>query len=155
MCLIRPYEQEDRDGIIQVVRPVHEEYGFAWDADGYHRDLYDVNRYYLAAGGMFWSALDGGRIVGCAGVTLHGPTAELHRLYLLPSHRGRGLGRRLLETTTQYARRHGCRRMVAWSDVLLAGAHRLYGRCGFIQRGRRVCDDPDRALEHAFWKEPL
>jgi len=189
MCRIVPYQPHHNDAMIAVVRAVYDEYGFTWEADGYHRDLYDIEAAYLQRGGMFWVVLSGSvkrmsslgapplpgvgdrsrdcsiisgtslaedRVIGCAGVTQHdGGECELHRMYLLPSYRGRGLGRRLLETVTAYARTRGCRRILAWSDVKLTLAHRLYLKHGFVQEGERICDDPDQALEYGFWKEPL
>lgn len=152
---IAPYSDAHRDAMISVVQTVYREYGFTWEADGYHRDLYAVEEHYLRPGGMFWVALHGARVVGCAGVTLHDRECELHRLYLLPECRGHGLGRRLLETTMTYGREKGCQRMLAWSDVLLKDAHRLYLKMGFVQEGTRICDDPDQATEYGFWKEPL
>jgi GNAT superfamily N-acetyltransferase len=76
-------------------------------------------------------------------------------MYVLAEFRGRGLGRLLLETALQYGREHGCRRIRAWSDVKLTGAHRLYLKAGFVQQGERICDDPDQSREYGFWKEPL
>ena len=152
---IAPYAPEHRDGVINAVRAVHDEYGFTWEADGYHRDLYDVEARYINPGGMFWVVLDGQRVVGTAGVTVNGDECELHRMYLLAEYRGRGLGRKLLELTMEYGRCHECTRMVAWSDVKLPDAHRLYRRAGFEQRGERVCDDPDQSRELGFWKDRL
>jgi putative acetyltransferase len=177
MCRIEPYAPQYKDGVIAVVRAVYDEYGFTWEADGYHRDLYEIETSYLQRGGMFWVLLAGnkvplgcrwgatgglsasvhsaGKVIGCAGILLDGTECELHRMYLLPEYRGRGLGRRLLDTTIEYGRSQGCRRMRAWSDVLLTHAHTLYLKCGFVQEGERICDDPDQAREHGFWKEPL
>lgn len=152
---IVPYSANHRDAMIDVVQRVYQEYGFTWEADGYHRDLYTVEDYYLRGGGMFWIALDADRVVGCVGVTLHGTECELHRLYLLPEYRGRRLGRRLLETAMDHGRQSGINRMIAWSDVKLPDAHKLYLKLGFTQQGQRICDDPDKALEYGFWKEPL
>lgn len=149
------YQPVHRDAAIDVVQRVYREYGFTWEADGYHRDLYTVEEYYLRGGGMFWVALDDERVVGCVGVTLHGTECELHRLYLLPEYRGRRLGRRLLETAMAHGRGRGMKRMIAWSDVKLPDAHKLYIKMGFVQEGQRICNDPDKALEHGFWKEPL
>jgi GNAT superfamily N-acetyltransferase len=150
-----PFTSQHATGVIDVVRGVHDEYGFTWEAAGYHRDLYDIDRHYLSVGGMFWVLLEGRQVAGCAGVTLHGEACELHRLYLRASVRGRGWGRQLLETTMQYGRDRGCRRMVAWSDVVLKDAHALYKKAGFIQEGTRLCDDPDNSTELGFWKEPI
>lgn len=142
-------------GVIAVVQDVHREYGFTWDADGYHRDLYTIRQTYIDTGGMFWAAVDGGQVVGAVGVTIHGEESELHRLYLLKTCRGTGLGWRLLKTAMDYARSKGCTRMIAWSDVKLPDAHRLYLKNGFVQFGQRICDDPDQSLEHGFRKDAL
>lgn len=142
--------------MVAVVRAVYDEYGFTWEADGYHRDLYEIDKSYRLRGGMFWALEAADRAVGCAGVLMHdGGVCELHRMYLLPSYRGRGLGRLLLETAMTFGREHGCHRMIAWSDVKLIHAHKLYLKRGFVQEGERICDDPDQAREYGFWREPL
>lgn len=155
VCRIAPYESRYGDGVVAVVRAVHDEYGFSWEADGYHRDLYAIESHYVEPGGMFWVVLDGADVIGCAGVTMHGPECELHRMYLRQTYRGRGLGRRLLDVTMEFGRSRACHRMVAWSDVKLLDAHRLYRKVGFVQQGERICDDPDQAREYGFHKEPL
>lgn len=153
MCRIAAYEPAHREGVIRVVRTVYDEYGFTWEAEGYHRDLYDVEAHYLAGAGMFWVVLSNGSVVGCAGLKPHGEECELHRMYLLREFRGRGLGRKLLELALAHGRSAGCRRMRAWSDVKLTDAHKLYLKMGFVQRGERICDDPDQSREYGFWKE--
>jgi putative acetyltransferase len=155
MCQLVPYAPVHKEGVIRVVRRVYDEYAFTWEADGYHRDLYDIETYYLDRGGMFWVLLAEDMVVGCVGVAVHGEESELHRMYLFPEFRGRGLGRKMLEAAIEYARAKGCRAMRAWSDVKLTDAHRLYLRSGFVHAGERICDDPDKSREYGFWKEPL
>jgi putative acetyltransferase len=155
MCKVTEYCSSHQSGVINTVQTVYNEYGWQWEAEGYHRDLYTISDYYISSGGMFWVALKGERVVGCVGVTIHPPQSELHRLYLLPDYRGRGLGRRLFETAMNFAKEHQCRRMQAWSDVVLKEAHGLYLKNGFVQEGERICSDPDKSREYGFWKEPL
>lgn len=156
MCEIVPFAACHRDGVIRVVRAVYDEYGFTWEADGYHRDLYEIERFYAAGEGAFFVMLSKGVEIGCAGVRLHGESCELHRMYLEAACRGRGLGRRLLTAAMDFGRANGCRRMCAWSDVKLTLAHTLYHKCGFSRVGERICeDDPDKAREYGFVKEPL
>lgn len=155
MADICPYEPWMNEAVIEVVRSVHDEYGFTWEHHGYHRDLYDIPGQYLDVGGAFWVLVDGDRIVGCVGVTPHEGECELHRLYMYSSVRGRGWGRALLETAMAWGRSKGFRRMIAWSDVKLGRAHQLYLATGFRMMGQRRCDDPDESIEHGFYKEPL
>lgn len=155
MCELVPYQDQHRDGVIGVIRGVHDEYGFTWEADGYHRDLYDVQGHYLQPGGMFWALMHGDKVIGCAGVSLHGDHAELHRMYLQANHRGSGWGRKMLLKAIEFAKSRGCVAMELWSDVKLTDAHKLYLRSGFTQHGERICDDPDNSREYGFWKELL
>jgi putative acetyltransferase len=149
------YELAHQEGIIAAVQDVYREYGWTWEAHGYHRDLYEIEATYLDRGGVFWVLIDSGRVVGCVGVTLHESNCELHRLYLLADYRGRGWGRKMLDVAMAYCRQRGCRRMIAWSDVVLREAHALYLTNGFVQEGQRICADPDKSREYGFWKEPL
>ncbi len=155
MCELVPFERDHGEGVIEAVHSVFDEYGFTWEAEGYCRDLYAPEDYYIRPGGMFWTLLDEGRVIGCVGVLIDGPNSELHRIYLHRDWRGRGLGRRLLEATMDYARQRECVAMRAWSDVKLKDAHGLYLKMGFERRGERICDDPDDSHEYGFWKEPL
>jgi GNAT superfamily N-acetyltransferase len=150
--LLVPFEPLHADDAVAVVRAVYREYGFTWEAEGYHADLYDPIGHYVERGGTFLVLVDSGRVIGTVGVArLDDHTCELHRMYLSIDHRGRGLGRRMLTGAVDWARAAGFARMIAWSDVKLTTAHGLYRSYGFEQRGKRVCvADPDQALEFGF-----
>jgi putative acetyltransferase len=155
MCVIEAYAERHGRAAVDVVQAVYREYGFTWEAEGYHRDLYDIDGYYARRGGMFWAALVEGRVVGCAGVTVEGRQAELHRMYVFVDFRGRGIGRRLLEAAIDFARARGCASMIIWSDVKFTAAHGLYEEFGFTRFGQRRCNDPDQALEYGYRKDAL
>jgi ribosomal protein S18 acetylase RimI-like enzyme len=80
-----------------------------------------------------WLALDGGRAVGVVATQYESwnRRAIIWHLYVNPSHRRRGIARRLVETALRAAREAGAR--TAWletSNLNLPGA-RAYGRLGF------------------------
>ena len=124
-----------------------------------HDDLADLRapgRCYAAEGGAFWVAEDGrGRIGACVAVSFRGDAAaELHRLYVRPDLRRRGLGERLIRLAEDHARAKGARRMLFWSDTRFADAHRLYARLGYRRAAEtRRLGDVSNSVEHRFEKD--
>ncbi len=145
---VRPARREDSPAAAAVVRAVYEEFGFAWEPDGYHADLADVETSFDA----FWVAELDGRVVGCAGIAsrtleLPGSDCSLERIYVLREARGRGTGAALLDAACAGARERGRARMEIWSDKLLVDAHRLYVRVGARVVAERIGSDPDESAE--------
>jgi ribosomal protein S18 acetylase RimI-like enzyme len=60
-----------------------------------------------------------------------GPDACLEELWVRPEHRGRGLGRALLEAAMDLARKHGATRIDLNTSVTDVAARALYESCGF------------------------
>jgi GNAT superfamily N-acetyltransferase len=80
-----------------------------------------------------WIAELGGRRVGCVFcVAGDDPTTALLRILLVhPEGRGHGLGRRLVGTAIDFARRAEYERMQLWTNHPLEAARRIYLSCGF------------------------
>lgn len=140
---IRPYLPEDLPGVIQTVLASYDSLGYTMAFDEFDRDLSDIPGTYQDSGGEFWVVEDGGLVAGCIGVTREdAERCELHRLYLLPSHRGMGLGRRLIETAVSWCGKSGCRKVFLWSDLKFETAREVYIRCGFSPSQRTRAIDP-------------
>lgn len=162
---IRKVRLEDAAQVAECVRETYDEYGFTWDPDDYHADLYDLSEYVREA--EFWVAEEDGVILGCGGITWHerlpgdvgeaggvdgtirilGTSAELVRFYVRPSGRRRGIATSILEMSIEAARVRGVRAIEIWSDKRFQDAHRLYQRYGARIVGDRICDDPDESPE--------
>jgi len=68
--------------------------------------------YFQPPDGTFLVAFEDGAPIACGGVgRLDETTGELRRMYVLPAHRGRGLGRAILEELENAARTLGYTRM--------------------------------------------
>jgi putative acetyltransferase len=123
-----------------------------------HDDLPDLLRpgsSFAAKGGLFWVAEDErGRICGCVAVDFPEPEqGELHRLYVRPDQRRRGLGETLVRLAEDHALARGASRMVFWSDTRFTGAHRLYERLGYRRMdGTRDLGDISNSVEYRFEK---
>ena len=71
---------------------------------------------------------------GCVAVRFLDPkTAEMKRLYVRSTHRGKGLGRALAEAAIALAREAGCARIVLDSLPKMRAAQALYDLLGFTK----------------------
>lgn len=168
---VREFESCDGDAVRAAVKAVYDEYGFTWDPDDYHADLYSIEETFITPNSKLWVGEVDGEVVGCVGfvkfdkpiggelgetiledgyIRVAGTDCELVRLYVNPYKRKAGLGTLLTEKVVQEARIRGCRAMELWSDKRFEAAHRLYGRFGARIVGDRICDDPDESPEYGL-----
>ena len=142
----------DAPAIIALIGRVFAEYDFSWDPSLEVPDLFDLERRYGGEAGAFWVARLEGRVVGSVGVErLSDGRAELHRLYLDATLRGRGVGRALVEVVLGWCRAAGIARLTLWSDTRFDRAHRLYEGMGFTKTGEReLPDDPNDTREFGY-----
>jgi ribosomal protein S18 acetylase RimI-like enzyme len=76
-------------------------------------------------------------------MSLRGPAAVLHDLIVDPEHRGRGVGRLLLNATLSYLTSRGAPRVVLSTAERNVSAQRLFERMGF----RRTMVEMTRELD--------
>jgi len=82
--------------------------------------------------GAFLVVYADGIPVGCGAVRLVDPeTGELKRMYMSPTVRGKGLGRKLVAALENEARSLGAKRLILETGIRQAAAIALYRKCGF------------------------
>jgi GNAT superfamily N-acetyltransferase len=101
------------------------------------------------ANSLCFGLFDGAAQVGFARVVTDGATfAYLCDVYVLESHRGLGLGKRLIEAVMAHPELQGLRRF----QLVTRDAHSLYARYGFA-----ASESPERHMEivrHGMYLEP-
>ena len=97
-----------------------------------HFSLSDVQ--VVAGGGAFLIAYLDDVAVGCGAVRrLDETTAEIKRMYVVPSVRGRGIGRALVEALENEGRLFGVTTIVLETGTRLASAIKLYKAMGYAR----------------------
>jgi len=123
-------------GPLEMIRLLIVEYAASLPVDvtheGVDREARELPGDYGPPRGTLLLALEGDRPVGCAALRPLGPDAcELKRVYVRAEARGRGIGRTLVETLIEDARRIGYRRMRLDTIPALKPALGLYRSLGF------------------------
>jgi molybdenum cofactor guanylyltransferase len=126
---ILPFRAEHVDGFRALVADTLREYGFEPDPR-LDPDLADPGSVYEA----FWVAVMHEEVVGSVALRRIGPRAvELKRMYLRPRLRGRGVGRKLLQTALAWAREHAVERIALDTSERMEAAQHLYEAHGFVR----------------------
>jgi putative acetyltransferase len=153
---LRPAEDGDAQDLFGLLAVCFAEYsGCFVDPHDDLKDLRAPGSSFTGEGGAFWVLEDGrGRVCACVAADFpEDGVAELHRLYVRPDQRGRGLGSSLVRRVERHARERGAGRMFFWSDTRFADAHRLYARLGYVRSGdRRDLGEVSNSSEYRFEK---
>jgi GNAT superfamily N-acetyltransferase len=82
---------------------------------------------------MLLLARDGDDVLGCVGLRFDVPFAEVKRMYVRPSARGRGVAVAMMAGVEEIALARGCgtMRLDVRSDLVEARA--LYAKCGYVE----------------------
>jgi putative acetyltransferase len=128
----------DRSPPVAVVRELMREYAaslsFDLGFDGFEAELAGLPGSYGPPAGALLVAYVEEEPAGCAALRrLDDGSGELKRLFVRPSHRGLGLGRRLTETAIATARELGYPRLRLDTAPEMAAAQGMYRTLGFSE----------------------
>jgi ribosomal protein S18 acetylase RimI-like enzyme len=140
---IRIFDRKDYQSVIRLISDVIvNEFRFKLEFDSLDSDLLQIEKHYNKAdGGSFWVAERStgnnshSQIVGTIAIRnlkQLESTCELKRMYVLKEFRRLGIGQRMLDIATDFARRMGYSRIVLDSSKRLDAARALYLKAGFV-----------------------
>lgn len=105
--VIKRFEEQYRDDLIFMVLQAKDALG---RKPSINEDLLDIQANYFDRGDMFWIAVDDeDRVIGSIGYSRTENVSEafLHRLFVKPSHKRKGIGTALLQTAEEEMRKQG------------------------------------------------
>lgn len=100
-----------------------------------------------------WVARDGGEAIGCGALKRHDTRiAEVKRMFTRESHRGQGIGRRILGEILNSALDEGFEELVLETGDRHHAAWAVYEKAGFMRCGP-VLDYPDSEFSVFYHKQ--
>ncbi len=128
---------EDRDTVSGLFRAYEASLGVDLCFQGFAGELEGLPGAYAPPDGALFLAMDAGRAIGCGALKRHdASTAEMKRVYLDPSGRGKGTGRALVEAILAAARTKGYTLICLDTLPHLHEAQALYRKLGFVEISR-------------------
>ena len=133
---LRPISSSDNVAIAHIIRSTLSEFGAARPGTVYYDESTDrLSEIFNRAGSIYYIAEQDGIVVGGAGIYptdgLGDTTCELVKMYLLPSARGIGLGKMLMNKCIDFARESGYIEIYLETMPELSQAIGLYEKVGF------------------------
>lgn len=131
--VLRRANPADSAGALALVEAALREFGLKFDPADTDADLSDFESHYYRRGGDFVVLIDeSGTVVGSCGLYPLGSDAvELRKMYVAPTLRGAGQGRRLLQWALARGRELGFRKIRLETASVLKTAITLYEQNGF------------------------
>ena len=129
----RNANNNDAEAVRRIIFDVLEEFDLVAEHQGVDSDLDDLEENYAKRGGLFEVLEDDdGTLIGTVGLLRKSDeVCELRKMYLVPSARGRGFGRQMMERILSAARELGFQRMELETARVLETAIEIYERYGF------------------------
>ncbi|MGA2621739.1 MAG: GNAT family N-acetyltransferase [Thermoguttaceae bacterium] len=132
---VREFQSPDKDVFRRLNEQWLTKYFSIEEKD--RRVLGDPHRYIIAPGGViFILELDGEPVGCCALIPKDHQTLEVAKMAVTECHRGKGLGKMLLQACIEKAKWLGKKRLVLETNSVLGTAVALYRKVGFVELPR-------------------
>ena len=151
MAISIAVEDPDQPGIRAMLEAGDAYYASLYPAESNHMvDVDGLRRPEV----VFLVAREEGRVLGCGAIVRsEDDSAEIKRMFVAPTARGRGLGKQLLQKLEAVAIEHGAQVLRLETGVKQPEALSLYRSAGFVEIGPFGSYKPDPLS--VFMEKPL
>ncbi|HOT15290.1 MAG TPA: GNAT family N-acetyltransferase [Bacteroidales bacterium] len=107
MTVITDYSATNQDKLDGFFHEAFQSCGFAYEPEGKHSNLRNIDEFFVKTGGGFWVLMQENNVVGSAGLFIYNKEqliGELKCLYLLPSIQGKGYGQLMMKKVIEEAK---------------------------------------------------
>jgi ribosomal protein S18 acetylase RimI-like enzyme len=129
----RPDEDEIQNArslIIEYIKWLNQDLSF----QNIDEELNNFPQKYSEPDGIFIIAKENSNVVGCVGLKkIDGKICEMKRLFVNNNHRGKGIGRKLIDIIIEEAKLKGYEIIRLDTLATMESALRLYGKSGFYE----------------------
>jgi GNAT superfamily N-acetyltransferase len=137
-----------------IIQQYADSLGFNLDFQQFDEEVNDLPSMYSAPNGAIILAYENETAVGCIALRKwNDTTAEIKRMYVLPSHRGKGVGKTLLETIEETAKTLGYRRLLLDTLSTMTTALHIYKNQGWSETTAYRFNPFDGAVFMEKWVE--
>ena len=135
--IIVPYREIYKQSVFEFTDFCFEELDKKFEPDGRHSFYNDIEKSFEVFYCVVNEENNDNKVLGTVGLKkINNDTVELKAFYLHKDLRGKGLGKRMLETVISKARELGYRSIVLDSVSKYKAAQRLYEKAGFVNTER-------------------
>lgn len=150
MYTIRPPQsRQEWDEVIRLLVDYRDEFNNDSCFSSFEAEMANIETLYAQPGVLKLIACSDvdGSMAGCVAYRTYAPgVAEMKRLYVVPAHRGRHLGRILAESIIARAGEDGFDRIILDTMVEMKAAQQLYHQLGFEIIPSYEGQDPERIV---------
>jgi putative acetyltransferase len=155
---IRKIRSSDNKDLAEVIRSTLVEFKANKPGTVYFDESTDrLSDVFETPGSVYYVALLNNKIIGGAGVFptrgLPADTCELVKMYLRPEARGKGLGKELINSCFEFARKNGYKKMYLETMPELKTAIGMYEKSGFALLSSAMGDSGHHGCDLWMLKE--
>ena len=144
-----PQSKEEWDVVRKLLLDYRDEFDDKTCFTSFEEELQNIEGLYADPRKVKLVAVEhpGNKIVGCVGLrTLSPGVSEMKRLYVVPSHRGLHLGRKLADAIIDIATKMKYEKMILDTMNEMQDAQKLYQRLGFVVIPPYDHQDPSKVV---------